>query len=262
MTSDEPIDPYKPSTRRRSRRRGFDDFWNLLTFLVILAIFGLTAVFILIYQNPYVSINPFQPNPPIPPLVQIQPSATPKPSATLKPPTAFPPTWTATATLLPTLTNTPRPPTATSTATATLKNLTPGTATLSPTLLPEYPFILRASPAAVSSTITRPDSGCNWMGVGGQVFDLQGAPAVGYTIQLGGSIANKAVDQLSLSGTALQYGTVGYEFTLTEKPAASSKTLWIQLLDQAGLPLSARANFDTFNDCTKNLILISFKQVR
>ena len=100
------------------------------------------------------------------------------------------------------------------------------------------------------------------MGVAGQVFDLQGAPAVGYTIQLGGAIANKTIDQLSLSGTALQYGTAGFEFTLAERPAASSKTLWIQLLDQAGLPLSARAFFDTFNDCTKNLILISFKQVR
>jgi hypothetical protein len=246
MTSDEPIDPYKTRTRRRSKRRGGDAVWNLMTFLVILAMLGLAAVFVLIYQNPYASFNPFQPDPPIPPLVQIQPSPTSIPSATQRPPTAFPPTWTATSTLLPTSTNTPRPP----------------TVTLTPTLIPEFPFTLRASPAAVSSTITRPDSGCNWMGVGGQVFDLQGAPAVGYTIQLGGLIANKSIDQLSLSGTALQYGTAGFEFTLTEKPTATSKTLWIQLLDQAGLPLSVRAYFDTFNDCTRNLILISFKQVR
>lgn len=260
MESNEPIDPYTP-VPRRSRRPGMDEFWNLLTFLLLLGILGLILVFILIYQNPFSPLNPFQPEAPIPTLIVIEASVTPRPTLTPTS-TIFPPTWTATASPSATLTFTPRPPTETPTVTLTPRNLTPGTRTSTPTAIPEMPFALRADPAAVSSTITRQDSACNWMGVGGQVFDLQGASAVGYTIQLGGYIANSPVDMLSLSGTALQYGTAGYEFSLADHPIATHKTLWIQILDQAGLPLSSRVYFDTFADCQKNLILISFKQVK
>ena len=237
MQSDDPVDPFTPITRKRVKREG-GSIWNLLTILILLGTCGLLMLFFIIFLNPYLAINPFKPDPPLPPLYQIEPSATRQVTFSL-PSTIFPPTWTATASLEPTQTFTPRPPTATSTITATIRNLTPGTKTPTSTITPEMPFALRAPPAAVSSTITRPDSGCNWMGVGGQVLDLQGAPAVGYTIQLGGSYANTPVDMLSLSGTALQYGTAGYEFSLTDHPVASPKTLWIQLLDQAGLPLSA-----------------------
>ena len=100
------------------------------------------------------------------------------------------------------------------------------------------------------------------MGVGGQVLDMQGAAIVGTTLGLGGWIGSDAVDILSLSGTAHQYGDAGYEFTLSDHPIATVKTLWVQLLDQAGLPLSNRVYFTTYDDCTKNLILITFKQVR
>ena len=100
------------------------------------------------------------------------------------------------------------------------------------------------------------------MGVGGQALDMQDAPIVGTTIELGGWLGTDAVDMLSLTGTALQYGPAGYEFTLSDHPIAALKTLWVQLLDQAGLPLSNRVYFTTYDDCTKNLILITFKQVR
>ena len=100
------------------------------------------------------------------------------------------------------------------------------------------------------------------MGVGGQALDMQDAPIVGTTIELGGWLGSDSVDMLSLTGTALQYGTAGYEFTLSNQPVATQKTLWVQLLDQAGLPLSNRVFFSTYEDCQKNLILITFKQVR
>ena len=98
--------------------------------------------------------------------------------------------------------------------------------------------------------------------MGGQAFDMQGAPIVGLTIQLGGSLAGEPVNLLSLTGTAVQYGPAGYEFSLGDKPAASNSTLWVQLLDQAGLPLSAKVYFDTFDDCSKNLVLINFRQAK
>ena len=66
----------------------------------------------------------------------------------------------------------------------------------------------------------------------------------------------------SLTGTALQYGTAGYEFTISDVPTATQGSFWIRLVDQANLPLSGRIPFDTFAECEKNLTIINFKQVR
>jgi hypothetical protein len=85
---------------------------------------------------------------------------------------------------------------------------------------------------------------------------------VGITVQLGGSFNRGTLYQLSLTGTALQYGPAGYEFTVADQPVNSSQAVWVQLLDQSGIPLSNRIYFDTFNDCSRNLILINFRQIR
>ena len=53
-----------------------------------------------------------------------------------------------------------------------------------------------------------------------------------------------------------------YEFVLGDTPIPSTQLLWVQLFDQAMLPLSEQINFDTFEECDKNLILINFNQVR
>jgi hypothetical protein len=63
-------------------------------------------------------------------------------------------------------------------------------------------------------------------------------------------------------GTATQYGQGGYEFTLAEKPVASDQSLWVQLFDQAMLPLSDKVPFSTYAECNKNLALVNFNQVR
>jgi hypothetical protein len=91
---------------------------------------------------------------------------------------------------------------------------------------------------------------------------MQDRPATGITVQLVGSLNKRYVEQTSLTGTALAYGPSGYEFTLTDVPVSSIRSLSVYLLDQAGLPLSEKVTFDTFDDCAKNLILINFKQAR
>jgi hypothetical protein len=254
---------YGNQTDARKTTNAGNIIWNLLTLLVILACVGMIGLFALIFVNPYLQINPFQPKP-LPQLV-IVPTSTPTVGES-----PFPLTWTPTATSLPTLTFTPITPTATATIFTMPGTPTPtrpqGTATRGPsptaTSTGNMPFNIWGNPVAVSSTIVHPEAGCNWLGVGGQVFDLQGSPVVGYTIQLGGDLAGNPIDLLSLTGTALQYGQAGYEFTMGSKPWTSQKTVWLQMLDQAGLPLSPRMTFDTFEDCQKNLILINFKQVR
>jgi hypothetical protein len=101
------------------------------------------------------------------------------------------------------------------------------------------------------------------MGVAGQVFDLRGGPVIGLLVQMGGTLEGKLLDtQTSMTGIARQYGESGFEFPIAERVVASNNNLWIQLLDQAGLPLSDKIYFSTSDDCKKNLILISFKQVK
>ena len=65
-----------------------------------------------------------------------------------------------------------------------------------------------------------------------------------------------------LRGALAQYGPSGYEFKLSDAPVDSIQNLYVQLLDQADLPLSEKFYFDTFNDCERNLVLVNFKQVR
>ena len=236
-------------------------FWNVLTILVLLGTGVMIAVFLLIYANPYIPLNPYPPNSPLAQVQIILPTMTDTtpPTITITS-TVFPPTWTPTLTPLPTITSTRRPTSVLPTRTPI--NLTPATVTFTPTDRPNMPFVILGTTVAVASTITHPGSDCKWMGVGGQALDMQDAPIVGTTIELGGWLGYDSVDMLSLTGTALQYGTAGYEFTLSDHPVASQETLWVQLLDQALLPLSNRVFFNTYEDCQKNLILITFKQVR
>ncbi len=238
-----------------------DVVWNVLTIIVLLVMVCLVAVFAIIFTNPDSTVNPLKPLA-LPPTVAL-PTAT----STEK---YFPATWTPTVTPVPSDTPTPVPPTPTVTQfvlTVPPNSLTKTaqalpSATPSPTVASNFAFAVRATPAAVASTIIHPDQGCKWLGVGGQVFDLTGASVVGIYVKLGGSLDGKSQDMLSLTGTAIQYGPAGYEFTLSDTPLDSKQKLWVQLFDQADLPLSDKIYFDTFKDCAKNLILINFKQVR
>jgi hypothetical protein len=121
-------------------------------------------------------------------------------------------------------------------------------------------YVVQGAPQALEDFQQR---GCQWMGVAGSVFDLRGSPVTGLLAQLGGTLEGNLYDiQTSMTGIARQYGESGFEFTIANRVVATNNTLWVQLLDQAGLPLSDKVYFSTTDDCTKNLILISFKQVR
>ncbi|HIE56798.1 MAG TPA: hypothetical protein EYP88_01010 [Anaerolineales bacterium] len=219
--------------------------WNILAVVMLGSAICLGAIYMMIFINPYSGLNPFPP-PTMPVLV---PTITPTP--TLR--ALLPPTWTPTATTPPTETPTPEP-----TYTLTPEGMQP-TATRNPA--EGMPFIMQEGNPQYIPNIYHPDAGCAWMGVGGQVVGLNGGPVLYLSIKLGGSINGESVDLLTISGTAPQYGQAGYEFKLSEQPVDSAQQLYVQLLDQADLPLSEKYYFDTFNDCEKNLILINFKQI-
>jgi hypothetical protein len=114
----------------------------------------------------------------------------------------------------------------------------------------------------VDSSYYHPEAGCSWMGIAGQAVDINNAPVLYLAIHISGSLGGKYIDYVSATGTAPNYGRSGFEFYLGDKPLASTNTLTIQLTDQQNLPLTEPVKLTTFSDCSKNLVLIRFKQVR
>jgi len=116
----------------------------------------------------------------------------------------------------------------------------------------------------VASTTVHADLGCKWAGVGGKVVDAAGKPIAFQTVQLSGTLNNKAVNMIVLSGhdPLAAYGPSGFEFTLGTAPIASTQELWIMLFDNTGIPLTNKIFLDTFNDCNKNLVMVVFTKTR
>lgn len=245
---------------RRQKKRKNDSIWNFLTFLAVLGIVGAGIFSLAIFSNPQIFFNPFPP-PTSPTTVMIV-------SSTSRPVHSTPtigfvkvsdtPSPTGTASPVPD-TATPTPFTPTETLEGSDLSLTPMT---TPDENADYKFAAQSDPEGIKASLFNPNHTCNWMGVGGQVFDLQGRPVANILVKLEGYLDRHKVDVTSLTGTAIQYGSAGYEFTITETPTATKHTLWVRLVDQSNAPLSPRIYFDTYQDCNKNLIVVNFKQVR
>lgn len=236
--------------------------WNVLTVLVWLGMVSVVMMFVTLFANPTSQFNPFPPVTPMPPTlvaaIQLPTQThTPEPESVLasatgptaragratRTPTASPaPSLTPTRTLVPTETPTPGP-----SPTRTVYSL--------------YPFKLMDDHINYIAANTFPNHDVCRIWVAGRVYDLSNSPVVGMVVRLGGYLeGSKSVD--SLTGTATDYGPSGYEILVSEVPANSTGDLWVQLFGQGDIPMSARVYFDTFDDCSRNLILINFEQVR
>ena len=251
------MDSFDYQDYTQPRRNVSDLVWNTLTVLVLFSVLCVGLGFLMIFINPYSSFNPFPPST-LPPTLAF-------PTVTSTPRSVLPATWTPQPTNEPTTTFTPRPsstpiPTETPFSLFTATN----TPEVSPTPVLGMPYdVAPGSPVAISSATFHPEAGCSWMGVAGQVLDLSGAPvSTGVVIQLSGVYGGQFVEKTSLTGIAPQYGPAGYEFFLGDTPTASNETLWVQLLDQSGAPLSSKIYFQTYEDCERNLVFLNFKQVR
>jgi hypothetical protein len=231
--------PDEPFILEEKPRKGLSDTsWNRMTLVFFIATIMTAILMVSIFLQPNSGLNPFPPVV-IPPTVII-PSVIPTEQVTF----------------------TPLPPT----EVFVLPSATVTGGTVWPTSKvtnSAYSFVVQpGSPANVSSSIMRPDDGCNWLGIGGQVVDMQGAPIVGLRVQLYGSFHGKIKTVTSLTGTVDRYGPAGYELTIADYPSATTHTLWVQLFNQSGGALSDKVYFDTFTGCEKNLIIIHFKQVK
>jgi hypothetical protein len=241
------MDNFELKTEPKVKRKPV--IWNILTILVLLVTCYLAYFFMTIFINPHSASNPFPPVA-LPTLYQ-----TPTPTPTI---IALPATWTPTETTSPLATRTKA-----STWTSVPLVVTPSI-TMTPTETPTGTITPTAMPATAAisyeaSTTMHADLACNWMGVGGKVMDANNKPLPFQTIQLGGSLNGKPINDIRVSGISPAYGTSGFEFDkLGDQPVASTHTLWTQLFDNSGKPLTDKIFFDTYNDCAKNLVMIVF----
>ncbi|MCJ7717757.1 MAG: hypothetical protein MUO54_14730 [Anaerolineales bacterium] len=232
-----------PVTKKRSGGGGC--LLNVLSGIFVAGIVVVVLIFALIFINPQIGWNPLPPST-IPALVLTNtPTPTPKGvlPATWTPTLA--PTITPTETLIPTDTPVPTPEETPIPA----ANLESGTS-----------FSVQSGSPNHSENTIHTEAGCNWLGVAGQVFDSEGSPVSGILVESGGYLGDIEISGLTLTGMAPVYGDGGYEIILTDSPASSDGDIWIQLMDQANLPLSEKIYFQTFDSCDSNLVKINFEQ--
>jgi tetratricopeptide (TPR) repeat protein len=150
--------------------------------------------------------------------------------------------------LTPTATATPRPPTP-------IPTRRPATATPTYTAT-RSPWRYTQLGAPVYRWNDKNHAGCEWLGVGGQVFDSAGAAVSGAIVRVwsGGWQGSTSV-----SGQKTEYGSGGWEIYLDNHPKDG---VWnCQVIDAGGAGLSPVATFQTYaGDCNRNLVLINFKQ--
>lgn len=195
------------------------------------------------------------------------PSRTPFPTETSTPTNTLTPTTTETATETvppsPTITETAGPtdtPSMTPTPSISptpfpTETPTGPTDTPEPTLSP-FLFNLREEQVIFTQNFTN-QAGCAWQGIGGQVFDLSGAPLSDLVIHIFGV---NALDRTVTSGSNSLYGAGGWEFPVDNK--ISSDTYYVELMSGAGTVISPRITITFPNDCLRNLALVNFIQVR
>ncbi len=110
-------------------------------------------------------------------------------------------------------------------------------------------------PAYLANTVNT--AGCNWMGITGQAFSLDGLPILGLYVHLeGGGLIVDAP-----TGGAPSVGPGGYEIVLSDHPIETTDTYRVQLRNASGQPLSDTYVIPTFGDCRRNWILVNFVQV-
>jgi hypothetical protein len=218
---------------------------NLLTVLTLLATVIVVLGFLITFVNPYWGFNPYPPPTMVPTLGSPTPTNT--PAVTL------PPTWTMTPSVAPLSTETPEPtdiPTVTLTPEMTETEI-----------VEEMQFALQVgSPARMPNFVN--DEVCNWMGIYGQVFDLNNSPIIGLGVHLVGELEGlEPIDMYALTGSAPDLGPGAYLFNIADHPIASEEELWIQLDDGSGGLLSAVIYIDTSDSCEENLIMVNFRQL-
>lgn len=100
------------------------------------------------------------------------------------------------------------------------------------------------------------NAGCNWLGIAGEVFDLQGDPVPIGIYQV--HVWESGIDSRVLVGGAPAYGPSGYEQYLFDSPRVQDHKLQLEM--QGGRPVSPIYEVQTRASCNQNLLYFVFIQ--
>jgi hypothetical protein len=134
------------------------------------------------------------------------------------------------------------------------------TGTLTTTLAtqPKFQYSVQAGTPVAVANFVREDAGCNWMGVAGQVFGKDENPVTGLVVEVGGKLEGNDVLGLALTGGSQTLGSGGYQIDLADHPVESKGTMFLQLFDLSGNPLSEVVPLQTYADCDRNMVVVNF----
>ncbi|MBI5566365.1 MAG: hypothetical protein HY870_15810 [Chloroflexi bacterium] len=237
--------------------------FNQLTLLLL----ALTPIVLICYVTillfPTMPLNPLPPVALQPPAI-VPPTGTPTetPTATATPRSTNTPTEAPTATPSPTVmpteppTNTPEP-----TLTGRRGPTLPPSLTPSSTPTPIVTLSVTKSPFNYTAEVIYQRAqlyGTNWAGVAGLVFGLDRKHQPNIIVRLWGDDPVGVEGRTLPSGTAIQYGPSGWEFTLSDKPAFGKWNL--QLLTDDDQPLSPVIEIEMKGDPRANLAYVIFNQ--
>ena len=124
-------------------------------------------------------------------------------------------------------------------------------------ILPPQYLYQEGAPVFLPNFIV-PESGCNWAGVAGQVFDLTGEPVAGLFVKIFGNLEGQPVEIYTLSGMGEQIGPGGFEVTLADHLVTAGADMRIQLLDISAEPISPALALPLQANCNQNLTLVNF----
>jgi hypothetical protein len=228
---------------------------RLGTIYFLISTLALAAFFVIVFLDPNSSLNPFPPP---------TPTATPETQSQALDDTAgsvaesaVPPAETATPTLdsedetaMPTVTTAPYP--------------TPTDVILATPISSETPEASLFFSAQEGSPSYLPYSGgCDGLYVAGNVIDIDNNPVMLMTIRAAGTLGDQTIDLEALSGSDPDYTASGWEIKLSDTLVDTSGTLSVALYAQGSrAPVSDIIFFDTFNDCSKNLVVVNYVQER
>ena len=187
------------------------------------------------------------------PSVDIPPTHTPIPEQDTPTPV---PINTLRPTLTPSITPTFPPPTPTKTPTPTPTDTpTPGPTPTATSTRSPFPFTKDVvSPQYLQNYANA--AGCNWMGIAGEVFDLEGNPVPHGQYRV--HIWESGIDQRPTVGDAPAYGPSGYEQFLFDAPRVQDQN--VQLETSNGTAVSQVYRVQTRASCNQNLLYFIFLQ--
>lgn len=122
---------------------------------------------------------------------------------------------------------------------------------------PSPQYTLQIGTPVYLPAFIQPEAGCNWTGVGGQVFNQRGAPVAGLVVVVRGTLDGQNVLEYALTGASVQLGQGGFDIKLASKLTESQGSLTLELQDITGKVLAPAQAFDTRGLCGQNLTLVN-----